>query len=103
MRRIFLLCVAFALIGFVFTKPRARLVPLHFLGNGLVRIGQGPELDLEQLRAQIRVLKRQSRRPDISLKLDKTIKYADVAGVLKVFQEEEYGPHFGFMGLQRPD
>jgi hypothetical protein len=83
-------------------ESHTKLIHLRILPGGHAQFDNGPELDLEQLRTQVRLLKQKTPHPDISFKLDKTVKYADIAGVLAVFQEEEYGPHFGFVGLERP-
>lgn len=77
------------------------MVHLFFLENGHVRFDDGPELDLMQFRQQVRALKREEPRPDIALETNIRTKYEFVATVLKIFQEEAYGAHLGFTGIDQ--
>jgi biopolymer transport protein ExbD len=80
-----------------FALAQAKPLELYILGNGHVRFDNGPVLDQDQLLRKVRILEKQSPRPEIRVKTDATTKYADVATVFTLFQKEGYGPHFGIV------
>jgi hypothetical protein len=74
---------------------------LHILPNGNVRFGDGRELNDTQLRAQIRVMMKLPARPEIHIMPEKGGRFADVARVLRDFQQLGFGAHFGFTVYSR--
>jgi biopolymer transport protein ExbD len=82
-------------------QAQSAALRLYVLPDNHVRFENGPELDLDQLRLEVRKLKRRKPRPDIRLQLDKKATYDLVAKTLATFSDEDYGPHFGFVGLSR--
>jgi len=102
-RRALVVSCALALVAAACSRRQARLLHLHVLRNGHVRFDDGQELDLVQLRSQVRLLMQEAPRPDISIEADKDAEYDAVAKVFSIFQEEGYGPHFGIIGLDKPN
>jgi biopolymer transport protein ExbD len=47
------------------------------------------------------MLKKENPRPNIHIVADRLAKYDEVAEVLSAFQQAGYGPHFGFVGIDR--
>lgn len=102
-RRTMLLTSAIVLLTSACAKRHAQVIRLFLLPDGHVRLENGKELDLAQLREQVRIWKQENPRPEISLEPNKTIAYERVAKIIMIFQEEDYGPHLGFTGMDQPD
>lgn len=77
---------------------RSTPLELHFLADGNVCFGHGPELNDRQLRAEIHILMRESPRPEIRLVTSRNTRYQRIASVLLAFQQAGYGAHLGFVG-----
>jgi len=87
--------------GIVAAAASTAPIDLHIKANGLVQFDSGPELNNHELRNQIRILMKKKHRPDIRLVPDHISKYDGVARVLRTFQQEGYGAHFGFTGISK--
>lgn len=79
------------------------MVHLYILEDGRVCFENGKPLDFAQLREEVRILKHEDPRPNISLEPKKTAPYETIKTVFTIFQDESYGPYLGFTGLDKPE
>ncbi len=93
-------CLAAILLITVSADARMAFRTLKFLPDGHMQFDDGPELDLRQLRIEIKRMVREHDCPDVHLQPDKHASYARVAVALKLFQQ--FGcNNLGFRGLEK--
>ncbi len=81
-------------------QTHAAAIELRILQNGHVRIDNGPEIDLRQLKLELQRISKERTAPRVHLLSNKDVSYAVVSQVLREFQETNCCD-LGFVGNEQ--